>query len=243
MRTDDFIASSSREDNLRSLYSDVFQKFSRSEIKPHIHLTFYPFAGLNHTIRIRQQRVYVRISDIFQEAPFSVHKALAHILIGKLFKRRPQSEHESTYRRYTYQPQVLRASDLAKQARGRKKLRSARGQNFDLDQLFFRLNQQYFGNQLSKPKLSWSNRPTRRILGHHDAIHNVIVISRSLDSGVVPEYVVEYVMYHEMLHIKYPTRIINERRILHSSAFRAEEKKFYDYEKAIKWLEKSLPVR
>jgi len=225
------------EDSLRVLFADVFQQISKRTVQPEINVNFYPFAGLNHTIRIRNQQVFVRISDILQDAPPIVYQALANILVRKLFKRRPKIEYETVYRQYIYQPQILRASELAKQSRGRKHLNGFAGRVYNLDEIFTRLNYQYFGGALSTPVLGWSKRHTKRILGHHDAIHDTIVISRSLDKKSVPDYIVEYVMYHEMLHIKHPSQILNGRRIFHSPAFRAEEKQFACYEKAIKWLE------
>jgi hypothetical protein len=226
------------EESLRVLFANVFQQVSKRRARPEITVTFYPFAGLNHTIRIRNQRVYVRVSDILRDAPQPVYQALAHILVGKLFKQRPPAEQESLYRQYAYQPQVLRASDLARQRRGRKQLNGTVGRAYDLDRVFARVNRRYFANALAKPSLSWSARRTKRILGHHDAVHDTIVISRSLDMESVPSYVVEYVMYHEMLHVKHKPRIINGRRIFHTPAFRAEEKRFAYYDEALAWLER-----
>jgi hypothetical protein len=205
---------------------------------PEIHVSFYPFAGLNHTIRIRKQRVYVRVSDILRDAPPQVHKALAFILVAKLFNKRAMAEYESLYRQYAYQPQVLRASDLARQKRGRKVLSTSLGRAFNLDRLYARLNRRYFNNELHKPALSWSARRTKRILGHHDLVHDAIVISRSLDQSNVPEFVVEYVLYHEMLHLRHRPRVVNGRRVFHTAGFRADERRFARYDEAIAWLDR-----
>ncbi len=243
MSTKETLDNRSAEESLKMLFADVFQQISKRQAKPEINVTFYPFAGLNHTIRIRNQRVYVRVSDILRDAPPTVYRALAHILVGKLFNQRPPAEYEILYRQYAYQPQILRASDLARQRRGRKQLKGSVGRTYDLDRIFAQLNRHYFENALPKPVLSWSARCTKRILGHHDAVHDAIIISRSLDLESVPDYVVEYVMYHEMLHIKHKLQVVNGRRIFHSPAFRAEEKRFAHYDEAIKWLEHSMRRR
>ncbi len=67
---------------------------------------------------------------------------------------------------------------------------------------------------------------TRRILGHYDPAHNAIVISRIFDQISVPRYAVEYIVYHEMLHLKHPVRLRGSRRCVHSAEFQAEEKLF-----------------
>lgn len=227
-----------REESLNSLFADVFQEITRRQTKPDVQVTFYPFAGLNHTIRIRNQRVYVRVSDVLREAPRQVHKALAHILISKLYNKRVGAEHELTYRQYAYQPHVMRASDLARRKHGYKQINGATGRHYDLNKIFNKLNRRYFNGELSKPTLTWSARRSKRILGHHDAVHDTIVISRSLDQADVPEYMIEYVMYHEMLHIKHRPRLINGRRIFHTTSFRSEEQRFARFDEAMNWLDK-----
>lgn len=243
MSTEQTSSKTSLEESLKAVFTEVFQQISQRRGKPEITVTFYPFVGLNNTIRIRNQQVYVRISDLLREAPLMVHRALAHILVGKLFRRRPNKEHETLYYQYAYQPHIVRASELARQRRGRKQLNGATGRTYDLERIFVHLNQKYFDNTLAQPTLSWSTRRTKRILGHHDPVHDTIVISRSLDRAAVPRYVIEYVMYHEMLHIKHEPRMVNGKRRFHTSAFRAEEKQFAQYEAAIQWLEHSSPRR
>ncbi|MGH9902390.1 MAG: SprT-like domain-containing protein, partial [Pyrinomonadaceae bacterium] len=217
---------------LSRLFVDAFRQLAPSRPAPGVDVRFYPYAGLNHTIRLRSGRVYVRVADIFRDAPLNVHRALAFILVAKLLRRRIPEGHESVYRQHACSPQVLRASDLARRQRGRKIVSSARGRFYDLGRLFRRLNRRYFDGRLPQPTLTWSQRRTRTILGHHDGVHDTIVISKTLDARDVPEWFVEYILYHEMLHIKHPARLINGRRYYHTKAFRAEEQRFPYYEEA-----------
>lgn len=226
------------ESMLKMHFSDAFRQITRKPDLPEIHISFYPFAGLNHTIRLRRQQIYVRLSDIVRDAPASVHRALAFILVGKLFNKRVGAEYQNLYRQYAYHPDVQRASDLARQQRGRKVIGSSIGREHNLDRLFARLNRRYFNSELTPPTLTWSARKTRRILGHHDYVHDTIVISRSLDNDDVPEFLVEFVLYHEMLHMKHRPKLANGRRVYHTAAFRADERRFEYYEAAMAELEK-----
>jgi hypothetical protein len=219
------------------LYAEAFRQLGHNRPVPQIEVKFYPYTGLNHTIRLRSGCVYVRISDIIADAPIEVHRALAFILVAKLLKKKIPALHERTYRQHTYSPEVRRAAELARQRRGRKIVSTTRGQAYDLDKIFRRLNYRYFEGGLSKPTLTWSRTRTHRILGHHDSIHDTIVISKTLDSHDVPEWLVEFVLYHEMLHIKHPARIVNGRRHHHTKAFRTDEKRFPFYEQAQELIE------
>ena len=42
------------------------------------------------------------------------------------------------------------------------------------------------------------------MLGHFDPSHNAIIISRIFDEPKAPKLALEYVMFHEMLHLRYP---------------------------------------
>jgi len=223
--------------HLNALFAEAFRQLARNRPAPEIEAKFYPYAGISHKIRLRSGRVYVRISDIFNNAPLDVHRAIAFILVARLLRKRTPEIHERIYRAYAYSPQVLRALDIARRQRGRKLISTARGRVYDLDKIFQRLNRRYFEGEIEKPALTWSQRRTRRILGHHDAAHDTIVISKTLDAEDVPEWFVEYVLYHEMLHIKHPARFIKGRRYYHTNAFRAEEQRFPYYEEAQRWLD------
>ena len=224
--------------DLSKLFADAFRHLGGNRGVPAIEVRFYPYAGLRHTIRIRSNRVYVRLSDICKDAPADVHRSLAWILVARLLGKRVPTIHERVYRDYSLTPAVMRSSDLARRGRGRKMISSARGEVYDLERMFTKLNRRYFDGRIEKPTLTWSQRRTRSILGHHDHVYDSITISKTLDSIDVPEWFVEYILYHEMLHIKHPARLINGRRFYHTSAFRSDERRFPHYDQAQKWLER-----
>jgi hypothetical protein len=64
------------------------------------------------------------------------------------------------------------------------------------------------------------------MLGHFDPSHNAIIISRVFDSNRVPRVALEYVLYHEMLHLRYPVDHRGVRRRVHTREFRAAENEF-----------------
>jgi predicted metal-dependent hydrolase len=64
------------------------------------------------------------------------------------------------------------------------------------------------------------------MLGHFDPSHNAIIISRIFDRPQVPALAVEYVMFHEMLHLRYPVDHNGARRRVHTREFQEAEKKF-----------------
>lgn len=226
-------------EELSRIYTDILVSLNGQWNVPKIRVEFYPYVGISNKIRLRDDVIQVRLSDILQDAPLEIHQALAEILVKKLYRKRLSAKPLQIYRDYVKQNEVREKSIDSRRTRGRKVLSGSQGGNYDLEEIFNLLNQIYFQNTIPKPQLSWSANKTYRILGHHDSTHETIVISKSLDDSRVPRFVVEYVVYHEMLHIKHPTIYQNGRRYNHTPAFRRDEKDFAFFEDAENWIEKN----
>lgn len=225
------------DENLESIFDEALRETVKKEPRPQISAHFYPYTGLSSTIRLRNGRVYARVSDLLRHSPREVLGALARILIAKLYRLKAPKETARIYREYTSRPEVIEASEAVRRHRGYKITSPPRGRAYDLDKVFDHLNARYFNGQLEKPVLSWSQRPTRRVFGHHDGVHEAIIISRTLDTYSVPRFVLEFVLYHEMLHVKHPPRRSGSRSVYHSDEFQADERRFEKFYEATDWLE------
>jgi hypothetical protein len=205
---------------------------------PHFIVEYHPYTDLTHTIRLREDTAHVRLSDVLRDAPRSILEAAAAILLGRLYRRQPPSELLDTYRAFSCAGSTRRRVLRLRQLRARRVEHRPAGAHHDLAPLFGALNAQYFAGALEQPLLGWSTRAWRAQLGCFDPALTQIVLNRQLDSDAIPEYVVAYVLYHEMLHLKHPMRFPRCRRESHSPEFRREEKIFADYDRAMKFLER-----
>jgi len=223
--------------DLESIFSTAHRELRPRTPLPEIKVEFFPFAGLNHTARLNENRLTVRVSDIFQDAPSEVYHSLALILLSKLYRKKVDTAHHNTYRSFILRSEIQERAKAVRTQRSRITANSgSRGRHIDLDELFNRLNESYFDGGLDKPRLSWSARKSRFVLGRYDATHHTIFISRLFDSPAIPAYVIEYVMYHEMLHVKHQCRVRDSRVIVHTSEFKSEERSFPNYQEAKLWL-------
>lgn len=211
---------------LLEIFQETYQELRPGYPPPELKIEFFAFANVNNTIRLRNGRLLVRLSDLLEGAPENVLRAIAHILLAKMYRRPIDRAHAARYRKYVGGHDIVRKAHLVRQIRGRKFLRDARGRYFDLDEVFEDLNSRFFHGLMARPRMSWSRTKTRRILGHYDPAHNAIIISRIFDHPAMPRYVLEYIVYHEMLHLKYPVKLRGSRRCVHSAEFQAEEKLF-----------------
>lgn len=226
--------------HLLAHYYEAFEVLSNGKHNSQIEVSFYPYIGINHTIRVRSGRVYVRISEMCSDMPSEPARALAFILVAKLLNKKVPAAAKRVYSQYASSLELRERSAENKRSRGRKIVTTETGKYFDLGEVFDHINAVYFEPKLPRPAISWSARQTYRILGHHDAVHETIIISRSLDAADVPRYVIEFVMFHEMLHMAHPTRIVNGRRYSHTPEFRRDERKFINFAKAEAWIERNI---
>jgi hypothetical protein len=215
---------------------EIFQQEYR-ELRPRapippLDVRFRRFTSLNTTIRLREGKLHVRLSDLLEHAPESVHRAIAHILLAKLYKKPIARTHADRYRRHVSSEPVSRQAEFIRQTRGRKRILTAKGRFYDLDEVFEALNVRFFHGLLGRPTLTWSAHHARRMLGHYDAAHNTIVVSQVFDRPDTPRCAIEYLLYHEMLHLKHPVRVKAGRRCVHPKAFQEEERLFPELEQA-----------
>jgi hypothetical protein len=110
------------------------------------------------------------------------------------------------------------------------------GVHHDLAESFARVCREHFQGQLPRPKLTWNQTLTHRKFGHYDFLTDTVMVSRSLDRADVPAYVLDFVMYHELLHKKLGIRWQNGRRGAHTPEFRAAERQFPQYAEAEAYL-------
>jgi hypothetical protein len=89
-----------------------------------------------------------------------------------------------------------------------------------LEESFYRVNEQYFNNQMEKPNLIWGQDSLRTLATYN--FHNDTVKVSSIFRTANNE-IVDYLMYHELLHKEHKFNNKKGRSYYHTSSFRADE--------------------
>jgi len=220
------------------VFQRIYTRLGCAGRPPQFVVEYHPYADLTHTIRLHEDTAYVRLSDALRAAPQAVLEATAAILLARLYRRCAPKQLLEAYREFSYARATRRRLRALRQRRARRVENLPSGVYHDLAPMFERLNRRYFRERLRRPRLGWSRRAWRTQLGCFDPALNQIVINRVLDRQNVPEYAVAYVLYHEMLHLKHPMKFARCRRESHSPQFRKEEKKFIEFGRAMRFLER-----
>jgi predicted metal-dependent hydrolase len=221
---------------LLQIFQETYRELRPQAPSPELSIEFFAFANINNTIRLREGKLLIRLSDLLEGAPEAVLRAIAHILLAMMYRKPIEREYSTRYRRYVASHDIRKKAHLVRQIRGRKQIDTAQGRTYNLEAIFEDLNVRFFYGLLARPQMTWSRDHARNSLGHYDPAHNAIVVSRVFDHPRVPHYAVEYIVYHEMLHLKHPVKLHGSRRCVHSAEFQAEEKLFPQLEKAKRFL-------
>jgi SprT-like family len=222
----------------QTIFEEEYRAVRPRAPMPPILIRFRRFTSLNTTIRLREGRILVSLSDLLEGAPENVLHAIAHILLAKLYRKPIDPTHNLRFKRFASSAAVTRQTELIRHARGTKRFTGPEGRYYNLEEIFDALNYRFFGGLLGRPELTWSENLARRSLGHYDAAHNTIVVSRVFDRPSSPRYAIEYLLYHEMLHLKHPVRMRGLRRCVHSPAFKADERQFPQLKEALAFIKR-----
>ena len=221
-----------------TLFQRVFTRLGCEGRPPRFRVEFYPYSSLVLTIRRREDVVYVRFSDLLRRASRAVLEGAAALLLSRLYRRKAAAELTAPYLEYARSHRTRSRIHHMRRRRVRASAANPLGRHFDLETMFAQLNAKYFDGKLQRPHIGWSRRSWRRQFGCYDPGPNQILLNRRMDRPNVPQFAVEYVLFHEMLHVKHPTRRSGCSLVSHSPKFRQEEKRFAEFEKARKILDR-----
>jgi len=224
-------------------YAAIFQRV-QAQVAQFPKYAHYPLiirisasSRLSHSVRIRAKRIEYQISFVSLDFPDDYFTLLTTLLFSKL-SRKP-IPNNLRVKLALYEDQ-LRENNQRPAYRNNSGL-NPRGKYYNLLEIFNELNTIYFQEALQQPHISWSRRKNRHRLGSYHADQKKLLISRILDHPHVPLFVVEGIVYHEMLHMIHPIQRHNGRRIIHGRNFKNDERKFVNHIKLERWLKQDYP--
>ena len=197
-------------------------------------------------------RVAVRIHRCFTEASEETLGCVAAFVLDRVrgAKRR---EALAAIRRHFERHRPASSSHPSAQAKPRQVRQIVSqpvGRYVDLRQIRDDLNQRFFAGEI-EVEITWGRAPAARRrrrrrgfsirLGSYSAEQRLVRIHRALNRRDVPRYVIESIVYHEMLHAAIPALGGRGRkRRLHTPEFRRRERLYPHHERAQRWIDKNL---
>jgi len=169
------------------------------------------FKGYNANIRMRLGEITVNMSKNWKGVSPDIQKGLIHELLARLFKTKKQTINMELYHHF-----IKSLSSVAPKTHTHPVL----------EESFGRVNEALFNGMMMQPNLKIGNGVNR--LGTYEYATDTITISRILIENAE---LIDYVMYHEMLHKKHQYKARPGRQLHHSAAFKRDEARFPEAER------------
>lgn len=180
------------------------------------------FSGFNANIRRKGYKITISLSRKWLEVSEDIQIGLCQHLLNRLYNTKIKTTEMELYTIFLKRVHV-----------------SIEKNNIDerLKESFDRMNLQFFLNLLETTNLVWGEKNFRK-LGSYTYGTDTIMVSSVLKDA--PQELIDLVVYHEMLHKKHKFYETNSKTMHHSSAFKADERKFPDFINAEKRLTQFL---
>lgn len=193
-----------------SIVDEAFhQLYPDKELKYAVSLKYSrKFKHYNANVRLKRSDLMFHLSKDWKKISKEIQIGLIQELMTKIFKNKKQTINMDLYNMFIKNVHLAVPKTKTDQI---------------LEESFDRVNECYLNGMLDKPNLQWGNTSTRK-LGSYEYGSDTITISTIFKDE--NHKLLDYVMYHEMLHKKFKFQNKNGRNLHHSTEFKKMEAKF-----------------
>ncbi|MEI6797157.1 MAG: M48 family metallopeptidase [Methanomassiliicoccales archaeon] len=194
---------------------------------------YHPFKEFKTTWMRSGVTAEFKVSDYMRGADPALLEEFAQCLLGRICLKGHKERYTEPLREYLKSETFVSRNRPLYLARSRNLAYSMRGRAHDLRESYDRLLSSGLIAPVPNTYMTWTSRPNKQRLGYCSMLMRTIAISSNLDKAEVPAFVADYVLYHELLHMK--TGMTFSGRY-HDDAFRAMERRFPRWQEAEGWL-------
>ena len=212
---------------LKEIFSHVGKEYGYDNVEAE----FMVFTDL----KVRWQRTYrwadFKVSDYLEDAPEPVLIGLAHSLFSKI--KGESDGYSQTLVDWVTRPEFSRSKAHIYMERNRNLCRTPSGSSKDLRDAYDRLIGAGLVPNDPTITLTWTEDIESRKLGCCSVLMRVVGISKLLDRDDVPDFVLDYCLYHELCHIQVG---YDPNGVAHEERYRGLEDNFPTKPEAVQWM-------
>ncbi|MFA5312804.1 MAG: hypothetical protein WC375_05715 [Methanomassiliicoccales archaeon] len=207
------------EGSLQTAFQRAGQKSGFSSVKAE----YVPFKEFKAVWTKRGDEVDLQVTDYMKGADQRILDEFAECMCRRILTKRSKELYTQTMRDWLQSEEFVTLNRRTYLKRSRNVAYSERGSVYDLKESMGRLMAEGMVPEISNSYITWTKRPNIQRMGYCSVIMRVVAISSALDSDRVPEFVSDYVLYHELLHLNDGLKAMGSH---HDSAFRMRERAY-----------------
>jgi len=179
------------------------------------------------------KQLEIMVSDYIADAPDPVLMDLSETIID-MVKGRPY-EYGKEYLEWVTSDDFILNNRKAYIRRSKNITRDPVGKERDLIESIDRLldSSLLTSEDIQNSFFTWTVHPNYRKVGYCSPMMRVVAVSSALDNISTPDYVIDFVVYHESLHLRQGYR---PTKRAHDVSFKREERLFPKFKEAERYL-------
>ncbi len=210
------------EDTIAEAFKEIYGKPPTYETSIRYSNRFKPY---NACVSLRGNKLEFKLSKKWKSISDDIKIGLIQELMLKIFREKIRPLKTKTQRMELYNIFIKKIHIAIPKTKIDVTLKDS----------FDRVNKKYFYGLMETPNLVWGNYSTSK-LGSYEYGSDTITISKVLRDA--EQELLDYVMYHEMLHKKYKFKRVGNRCYHHTKKFKIEERSFENSKRIEKKLKK-----
>lgn len=168
-------------------------------------------SDFNSNIRLHRNLLSVHLNIQWKDIDDEIKIGLVQSLLLKILKEKVNSPNINLYHNFIKNIPILTLKTKSDPA---------------LEPSFLRVNEKFFQNQLEQPNLQWGQDSFRKLASYN--YHDDTVTFSTLFTDA-PVEILDYLMYHELLHKHLKFKAKNGRSSFHSTEFREAERQYPNF--------------
>ncbi|MFA6805436.1 MAG: hypothetical protein WCQ23_02885 [Candidatus Methanomethylophilaceae archaeon] len=221
------------EEQLNNIFAEVGKEYGFDKVQAEF-MAFKEF-------KVRWQRTYkwadFKVSDYLEDAPEGVLRGLCRSLFSRIMGTGTE-DYSQEMCDWVTAPEFAENKQATYIRRTRNTTRSPVGKFKDLNDSYRRLIDMGLIENDPVIKLSWTKDSSKKV-GSCSVLMKSITMSSILDSDMIPDYVLDYCLYHELCHIIVGFDPSGDG---HSTDLAAIEAKFPRQKDAESWIDKLYAI-
>jgi hypothetical protein len=217
------------EENLRNIFRETGKEYGYDRVEAEF-VAYKEF-------KVRWQRSYrwaeFKVSDYLADAPETVIRGLAKSLFSRIMGE--DGGYSKEMCDWITAPEFADYKQPVYLRRSRNLTRSPEGEHRNLEGSYSRLEKLGLVTKDPKAHISWTKESNIRKIGHCSVLMKTVSISNVLDSDAIPEFVLDYCLYHELCHLIIGFDPTAKR---HGEEFARLEAKYPQQKEAEEWLKR-----
>ncbi len=228
------MAETEKIENLEEYFSAYWKRLTTARNGKVVRVEFYKYRSTYVKVFRKEYGALLRYNSRLEAAPEEVLKAGGREMLHRILRKRPLATDKVIFKQFL--SELPPDDEIIKNARP---LLPPEGKHVNLRPVYERVVKEYFNSEVEVTDIGWSRKPVKSYLAHYRKDLDRITFNKALDSQKVPGFLLEYLMYHELLHVVFPARFVAGRWRKHSSDFKAREREFPEYSRARAWIKKN----